>query len=128
VSNRLIVIAPEPKDFHVTLEQFRVAITHWQPHARLVDAADGEDLVDANIQVERPDQYFFQIFHFRDGDMVSTDGTREQAAEVAVWAANSFPKTGDGELWLTDEAYTGHAVLHPGMSATDIWESWQDHS
>jgi hypothetical protein len=60
--------------------------------------------------------------------MISTDGTREQAAEVAVWAANTFPKTGDGELWLTDEAYTGHTVLHPGMTTTDVLNTWQKHT
>src|SRR4051794_16596491 len=39
-------------------------------------------------------------------------GTPEQAAaEVAVWAADTFPKTGDGELWIVDEEYTGHTVL-----------------
>ena len=89
VSNRLIVIAPEPKNFHVTLEQFRAASIHGQPYSRLAGPVDDSDPIDANIHVERPGEYFFQIFHFHDGDMISTDGSREQAAEVAVWAANT---------------------------------------
>jgi hypothetical protein len=124
----MMVMAPEPKDFVVTLEQFRAAIPHWQPHAEPSGPISQERPVDALIKITRPNEPFFQIFHYRDGDMLSTDGTPEQAAEVAVWAANTFPKTGEGELWIVDEEYTGHTVLTPGMNPADVWANWQTHT
>jgi hypothetical protein len=127
MSNRLNVIATDPKDFTVTLEQFRDSIGPWQPYASLVGGVSDDGPVDATIQVERPGEPFFQIFHFRDDDMLSTDGTPEQAAEVAAWAVNTFPMTGPGELWMIDEIYSGHTVLHPGMAAADVWKGWQKH-
>ena len=33
MARSMMVMAPEPKDFAVTLEQFRMAITDWPPHA-----------------------------------------------------------------------------------------------
>ena len=128
MANRMIIIAPEPQDFIVTLDQFREASTFWGPHAALVGGASDDDPVDANIQVDRPGEPFFQIFHFNNNAMLSTDGTEEQAAEVAAWAANTFPKAGPGELWMTDQGYTGHTVLTPGMKAADIWKGWQELS
>lgn len=127
MSNDAIVMAPETSAFIVTLEQFRAAAVQWGPFARLAGPVSETDPIDANIQVERPGESFFQIFHFRDGDMISTDGTEDQAAEVAAWAINSFPKTGPGDVWMTDQAYTGHAVLIPGMSAVDVRSNWQNH-
>ena len=128
MSNRLIVTAPEPKDFTVTIEQFRAASQHWAPHASVGSGVVDDGPVDANILIERPGEPRFRIFHFRNNDMLSTDGTPEQAAEVAVWAVDSFPKTGDGELWLVDQGYNGHSVLTPGMSAADVWASWLAHT
>jgi hypothetical protein len=84
VTRNMMVIAPKPQDFAVTLEQFHAAITHWQPHAEASGPISQERPVDALIKITRPDEPFFQIFHYRDGDMLSTDGTPEQAAEVAV--------------------------------------------
>jgi hypothetical protein len=128
VSNRLIVTAPEPKDFTVTIEQFRTASEHWLPHAIVGGGISDDGPVDASILVERPGEPRFRIFHFQNEDMLSTDGTQEQAAEVAVWAVDSFPKTGDGELWMVDQGYNGHTVLTPGMSISDVWANWQDHT
>jgi 4-hydroxy-3-polyprenylbenzoate decarboxylase len=58
MGNRMIIIAQEPQDFTVTLEQFRDASTSWGPHASLVGGASNEDPVDANIQVDRPGEPF----------------------------------------------------------------------
>ncbi|GAB3277421.1 hypothetical protein [Kineosporia babensis] len=124
---RLIVVAPEPSDFHITREQFLAAMPYWEPHARLAGSVSDDDPVDANIQVDRPDEYFFQIFHFQNERMLSTDGNWEQAVEFAIWAVNSFPKQGDGELWLVDQAYTGHVVLTPGMPAEAFETTWVEH-
>lgn len=125
MSNPLLVMAPEPKDFVITLEQFRAALDYWQPHAHLINPLS--DTVDAGIEVDRPDQPAFQILHSRNADVLFSDGTPDQAIEVAVWAINTFPKTGQGEVWLVDEGYTGHTVLTPGMSADDVKTGWQEH-
>jgi len=79
--------------------------------------------------MQRPesDGAFFQIRLLHDGDALSTDGTPEQAAEVAVWAANSFPPVDEGEIWLTDQGYSGHAVLWPGMTVADVRRGWIEH-
>ena len=90
--------------------------------------ASDDDPVDANIQVDHPGAPLFQIFYFNNNAMLSTDGTEEQAAEVAAWAANTFPKSGPGELWMTDQGYSGHTALTPGMTAADIWKGWQELS
>jgi hypothetical protein len=127
MGRRMIVIAREPGDFTVSLERFRRSAAQWQPHASLVDGVSDDDPVDAAIQVERPGERFFQIFHFRDGTMLSTDGDDDQAAEVAAWAVNTFPVTGDGELWMVDQGYSGHIVLPPGMSSAEVWPGWRQH-
>jgi hypothetical protein len=43
------------------------------------------------IKVTRPDEPSFRIFHYRDPDMLLRRRTEEQAAEVAVWAADTLP-------------------------------------
>ena len=127
MSNRMIIVSPTPEDFSVTLEQFRAAADYWQPHAHLGGSNSDSDPSDATISIDRPHEPGFQIVHFRNGAMISTDGTPEQAAEVAVWAANTFPKTGPGELWMTDQGYSGHTTLHPGISLSDVLNGWQNH-
>ena len=124
----MIIIAQEPQDFSVTLDQFRDASAAWGPHASLMGGASDDDPVDANIQVNRPGEPFFQIFHFKTNAMLSTDGTEEQAAEVAAWAVNTLPKSGPSELWMTDQGYSGHTVLTPGTGAADVWKGWQEHN
>ena len=125
---RMIIIAPEPQDFTVTLDQFREASTFWGSHATLVGALPTTTPSTPTSRSTAPEAPLFQIFHFNNNAMLSTDGTEEQAAEVAAWAANTFPKAGPGELWMTDQGYTGHTVLTPGMKAADIWKGWQELS
>jgi hypothetical protein len=127
MGNRMIVISPAPEHYTITGEQFRAAAGHWAPHARLHADVDPERPSDATLTVERPGDYLFNIIHFRNKHMVSTDGTPAQAAEVAVWAINSFPPGDEVEVWLTDQAYSGHVVLRPGMTVEDVLSSWQDH-
>jgi hypothetical protein len=127
MSNRMIVIGADPEDFTFPLDRFRESLDSWQPHARLSGSNSGDDLTDATISIDRPDQPGFQIVHFRDGRMISSDGTEEQAAEVAAWAAGTFTRSGPGELWMTDQGYSGHVVLRPGMTVAEIIGGWQKH-
>src|SRR5689334_16030400 len=73
MSNPLLVMAPEPKDFVITLEQFRAALDYWQPHAHLINPLSS-DTVDAGIEVDRPDQPAFQVLHSRNADVLFSDG------------------------------------------------------
>lgn len=128
MGNNMMIVAPEPEDFAVPLEQFEEASSHWQPHGILSKGPitdDGES--DGVIEVDRPGEPGFMIIHFRNAVMMYVDGTEAQAAEVAAWAINSFPRTGPGEVWLVDQGYTGHSVLRPGMTPADVLDGWQEH-
>lgn len=125
MSNRGVIAATKHLHFTVTLRQFEAAAEHWRPHATLGPDVDFE--ADAVIRVERPDEAVFQIFHFTGEDVLMTDGTPEQSAEVAVWAADSFSLSGPSELWLTDQEFTGHTVLRPGMNVHEVWDTWEKH-
>ena len=125
MSNRSVVVATTPLDFTVTLAQFEAAAEHWHPHATLGPDVDME--ADAVLFVERPGEPAFQIFHFTGEDMLMTEGTAQQCAEVAIWAADAFPLSGPGQLWMTDQEYTGHTVLHPGMRVDEVWAGWHKH-
>ena len=127
MGRRMIVMAPEADDFIVPLDRFVAAAGHWAPYAQVRDESTLDGPSDATIWIERPGDTFFQIVHFRNERMISTDGTPEQAAEVAVWAADTFPMTADGELWFVDQGYSGHVVLRPGMSPRDVLDGWQPH-
>jgi hypothetical protein len=125
MSNRAVIAATTSLAFTVTLRQFEAAAAHWSPHATLGPDLDFE--ADAVIRVERPDEAAFHIYHSVGEDVLMTDGTAEQSAEVAVWAADSFVVSGPSELWLTDQEFTGHTVLRPGMSLDEVRAGWQKH-
>lgn len=59
---------------------------------------------------------------------MSTDGTPEQVAEVAIWARSLVPDDPGGRVWLVDQGYSGHVDLVPGMTADDVKTGWIDHS
>ncbi len=126
MSNRAIIAATKPLDLTITLQQFEDAAEDWGPHATLGPDVDFE--ADAVILVERPGEAAFQIFHPMGEDMILTAGTAQQIAEVAVWTVESFPLSGPSQLWLTDEEYTGHTVLRPGMSVDEVWSAWETHA
>ena len=128
MGKNMMVLAPEPKDFTVTFDQFRDASSYWQPHGHFSAGPITEDGdSDATIEVTRPGEPTCLIIHFRTAVMIYIDGTEEQAADVAAWAINTFPKTGPGEVWMVDQGYSGHSVLHRGTSANDILQNWQEH-
>ena len=59
--------------------------------------------------------------------MVSTDGTLDQAAEVAAWVRRVNPDPGL-VLWFTDQSFSGHTVLRPGIAPEQVTANWVDHS
>jgi len=52
------------------------------------------------------------------GESLSTDGTAEQAAEVAVWARGLLPDEVPSEIWFYDA--NGHVVLTPDLTEPSI--------
>lgn len=58
------------------------------------------------------------------GESLSTDGTAEQAAAVAVWARSLLPAETPSEIWFYDDY--GHTVLTPGMTESEVWPSYVD--
>ena len=59
--------------------------------------------------------------------MVSTEGTPDQAAEVAAWVRQANPDRGL-VLWFVDDSFSGHIVLYPGITPEQITANWVDHS
>jgi hypothetical protein len=122
-----IVIGAVPERYAIPLDGFREAASQWAPHAQVREDTGPDDVTDATILVERPDEPAFHILHSRSGRSVFTDGTPDQAAEVAAWVAENFPPDGV-EVWLTDDAHTRHIVLTPGMTPADVVAApWQPH-
>lgn len=89
-----------------------VASMHtWWLNARIVDEsanAARSHVTDATAHLHREDETPFRIRHRTDGTAISTDGTRDQALEVAEWAT----RFGD-DLLLVDIATEVCARLRP---------------
>lgn len=67
----------------------------------------------------------FQILRDVEGQSLSTDATLEQVAAVAAWAARAADFPDEGQVWLIDQDYTQHVVLHPDISAEQVADSWR---
>ena len=91
----------------------REAQKRW-PGCEVFDANRGKSNQTTLVQVESQDEPSFSINHFSDNQMVSTDGTPDQAAEVAAWVRRVNPDPGL-VLWFTDQSFSGHTVLRPGI-------------
>ncbi|WP_205570043.1 hypothetical protein [Actinomyces lilanjuaniae] len=66
------------------------------------------------------------MIHFPDNGMISIDAQPWVAAEVAAWVRSLHPDP-SLVLWYTDEGFTGHTVLTPGITPTQIDHQWVDH-
>lgn len=78
------------------------------------------------VQINRPTEPFFQIFYLGE-EAVSTDGTPEQAIEVAMWVRSLLPDDPGGRIWMVDQGFSGHVELTPGMTADDVKANWVEH-
>ena len=58
------------------------------------------------------------------GESLSTDGTAEQAAAVAVWARGLLPEKVPSEIWFYDD--NGHVVLTTDLTESEIWSHYVD--
>ena len=66
------------------------------------------------------------IDHFPHRRLLAIGGNPFNSVEVAVWVREVHP---DPEivLWLIDDAFTAHVVLHPGITVDEIHAGWVDH-
>jgi hypothetical protein len=125
----MIVVSPDPTGFALDRRRFEEAVVDkFSGQVKVIpEPADEPSPVDVTASIARPGEPRFQIFHFQDGDMISTDGTTEQAVEVALWVRSLLPDDPDVRIWLVDQGYTGHVELVPGMTASDIKSGWIEH-
>lgn len=119
------VLSPDDA-LHVDRAQFeREARAQFGPDATVLSIDDGRSGVQVTVQVKRPGESYFQIFY--SPDVIFTDGTAEQAAEVVLWARALQPDDPGGRIWMVDEGFTGHVELVPDMSPEMLRDGWVDH-
>jgi hypothetical protein len=123
------VVSPDPAGFALDRQCFEeAAVDKFIDQVRLIpEPANELSPVDVTASISRQGEPEFQIFHFQNGDMISTDGTTEQAVEVALWVRSLLPDDPGVRIGLVDEGYTGHVDLDPGMSEDDIKSGWEEH-
>jgi hypothetical protein len=115
--------------FKIDRARFEEAIAdRFGAAAVLVERHETDSAIDVVAQVNRPGEPEFQIFHFRDGGAISTDGTAERAVEVMQWVRSLFPANPGAQIWAVDEMYNGHVELIPGMTNEQIESGWIDHA
>ena len=125
----MIIVSPDPVGFKLDLDVFQEASrAKFGQHATLVRTKNADSPVDVTTQVDRPGEPSFQIFHYRGGDMISTDGTGDRVLEVALWVRSLLPDDLGMRIWLVDQGYHGHVELVPGMTEEDVKSGWIDHA
>lgn len=81
---------------------------------------------DAGANVRPTNSSPFTIHHFSKNRMISVDGMTEQAAEVAAWTRSLLPDP-NLDLWCTDNFFSGHTILFPGITPQQALDNWVDH-
>lgn len=120
----MVILSPD-NVFTVSREVFeREALRQFGPGIKEDDTPEA----DVTLRYERDGEPMFHIVHSRKGWTISTDGTPEQAAEVAVWARSLVPEEPGGRIWMVDQGYTGHVELTAGIRPEDVQAGWIDHS
>ena len=66
------------------------------------------------------------IHHFSDNHMIDVDGNPFNSAEVASWVRSLHPDP-SFDLWFTDEYFSGHTILFPGITPEQVLDNWIDH-
>lgn len=103
----------------------REAQAFFGPEADIRPQSADRAPVEVTVQIDRPDESFFQVFY--SPDVIWTDGTADQAAEVALWVRGLLPEDPGGRIWMTDESFSGHVELVPDMTVEDLRSGWVDH-
>lgn len=121
----ITVLSPD-QVFHIERDVFeREGVRHFgEAHARVYAGDEGSRVV-ASVYVDRPNETTFQVFYAP--DVIWTDGTPAQSAEVALWISTLLPENPGGRIWMTDEGFNGHVELVRGMREADLESGWVDH-
>jgi hypothetical protein len=114
----MVVLSPDDA-FRLDRERFRTEALAEFGSSTVVTEQD-------TVQIDRPTEPFFQIFYLGE-EAISTDGTPEQAIEVALWVRSLLPDDPGGRIWMVDQGYSGHVELVPGMTAGDVKTGWIEH-
>ena len=81
---------------------------------------------DAGANIDPIDAPSFMVHHFSGNHMIDIDGNPFNSAEVAAWIRATNPDS-SLELWFTDEYFSGHTILFPGITAQEVLDNWVDH-
>ncbi len=113
--------------FHIDRLGFEEGARARFPDGVVVGIDDQERPMDVAVQIDRAGEPEYQILRSREGEVVFTDGTPEQAAEVALWIRSLLPDDPGGRIWMVDQGYSGHVELVPGMTVDDVKAGWVEH-
>ncbi len=123
---QMAICSPD-QAFHVDREVFEKEAHARFPEGVVVAIDDPDRPMDVAVQIERGGEPGYQILRSREGEVIFTDGTPEQAAEAALWIRSLLPDDPGGRIWLVDKGYSGHVELVPGMTVDDIKAGWVEH-
>ena len=122
-----VVLAVRSEDFIFDADTFvREAQKRW-PGCEIVRPSPGTGISTTSAYIPSNSLSPFSVRHFPNIRMVSTDGTPDQAAEVAAWVRQANPDP-DLVLWFVDDSFSGHTVLYPGITPEQVTANWVDHS
>ena len=121
-----MVLVPDPDQMIFDADTFiEEAQAKW-PGCHFYVEDPRKHISDAGVRVDPGDDPPFTIAHFPDRRMLSIDGNPFNSAEVAVWVRELYPDP-DLVLWLIDNGFAAHVVLHPGITTDEIHAGWVDH-
>jgi hypothetical protein len=119
-----MIVSPSGESLPVELDQLvDAAQRRWPGMVR--QAPDPDDGAPLTLEVQPEGEPFFQVIALGPVRQVATDGTWEQALEVAALTTSLIPPEAfDSEWWFTSEDLTGHTVLRAGMTSDAIAQGW----
>ncbi len=121
-----MVVSPDSEPLGLTADEFARAVSEHWPGVSRTATASASMLYSAEITP--PDQTSYHLNLHSTGTGIGTDGTRDQAFEVAAWVRSVLPTSRfPGRLWLIDEGYGGHVDIDDGATADDLKAGWIDH-
>ncbi|MFC7623080.1 hypothetical protein [Microlunatus sp. GCM10028923] len=127
MSSSMTIFSPDGA-FRVESEVFVAGARHnWGSEVPILTNPDSRPH-NLTVQIKREGGTSFQVFHDRLDESVLTDGDPDQCAEVAVWVLSLLSGQLSGRLWMTDQGFTGHIDLVPGMTVADVRDGWISHA
>jgi hypothetical protein len=122
----LLIASPTGSPLPLTAQALNTAARERWGEAATV-RSDPLPTLATNIWVEVEGQPFFQIDLQQDLSAISCDGNDDQTADVAVWVRSLLPADAP-RIIATDEAFSCHVELVPGITVEQFRRSVIDHS